>query len=274
MDINIVKKKMDEDGFIILEELISPQECQHFKSLLESDFERYSPFYPSSKNKTAHSLENKSNEKVVFNLQNKNLEYYKLFSHPEVIKVLDATLKPGSYKDSEPYHLMNTSARCPLPGAKGQQLHLDSNLSGCKVPIIVNVLWMLDDFTKENGATRVLKGSHLLNSYAEDGKTYPDEICAEAPKGSALIFNASLWHGGSDKITEGDRWAVILGYARWWVKPIFDFMRNMPLEIYNQLSDEQKDLLGYKSVPPLDEFTRQRRRSEFFEVPSDYKLPT
>ena len=87
-----------------------------------------------------------------------------------------------------------------------------------------------------------------------------------------LIFNANLWHGGSSKENDSSRWALVLGYARWFIKPSFDYMKNTPIKVYNKLSPKQKSLLGFNLVPPKDEFTRMRRRSEFFEKPEKYKL--
>ena len=46
------------------------------------------------------------------------------------------------------------------------------------------------------------------------------------------------------------RWAYALGYARWFIKPSFDYMRNTPSEIYNALDDNQKKLMGFYNVPP------------------------
>ena len=87
-----------------------------------------------------------------------------------------------------------------------------------------------------------------------------------------LIFNANLWHGGSSKKNDKSRWALVLGYARWFVKPSFDYMKNTPIKIYNQLTSKQKSLLGFDLIPPKDEFTRMRRRSEFYEIPDKFIL--
>jgi ectoine hydroxylase-related dioxygenase (phytanoyl-CoA dioxygenase family) len=268
-----IKQKIKSEGYVILESVLNEKECQLYKSLLEHDYKKYSPHYFGYGSKSNHGLDNKSSEKVVFNLHNKHLEYYDLFDHPIITSVLDSTLKDGSYMNAEPYHLLNNTARCPLENSKGQQLHLDSNLPGGDYPLIMVVLWMLDDFTENNGSTRIIPKSHKFTTYADNDVKYVSEYKVIAPKGSVIIYNAALWHGSSDKLTADDRWAVILGYGRWFIKPSFDFMKNMPHEIYNELTDERKDLLGYRSNPPKDEFTRMRRRSEVFDSPINYTLP-
>ncbi len=273
MNLEQVTKKIKEDGFAIIPNVISKERCEHFKQLLEEDVTKYSDHYYTPEKKSVHSLENKKNEKVVFNLHNKNMDWFELFENPTVISILDATLKEGSYKNQEPYNLLNISARSPLKGTGDQQLHLDSNLPGGDFPIIMVVLWMFDDFTKETGATRVVPGSHRATTYAEDNKVYENEVLAEGTQGSVLVYNASLWHGGGRNYTNNTRWGLVLGYGRWFIKPSFDFFKNTPKHIYDQMTDSQKDLLGFRSAPPADEFTRMRRRSDNFELPLPYNLP-
>ena len=274
MDIDQIVEKIKQNGFVVLPDIISKEKCEYFKQMLEEDFKKYSPHHYSPDTKSKHALENKQNEKVVFNLHNKNMEWFELFEHPAVISVLDVVLKEGSYKNQEPYHLLNISARSPLKSTGEQHLHLDSNLPGGDFPIIMVVLWMLDDFTKDTGATRIVPGSHKGTTYAEDNKVYDNEILAEGKQGSVLIYNGSLWHAGGKNHTDKTRWGLVLGYGRWFIKPSFDFLKNTPANIYDQMSDSQKDLLGFRSAPPVDEFTRMRRRSENFELPAPYTLPT
>ena len=88
-----------------------------------------------------------------------------------------------------------------------------------------------------------------------------------------IIFNGSCWHGSSAKKNDDDRWAIIYTYGRWFLKPSFDFNKNLPIEFYNKMSDTQKELMGYNFNPSKDEFTRIASRSKEFEDPSDYKLP-
>lgn len=266
--------KLDKDGFTLLPSLISREDCERFKSMLEEDYQRYSSSYANAGEVSAASLANKAGEKVVYNLHNKHIDWFKLFEHGAVLPLLDGLLKEGSYGKEEPYYLYDNSARCPLKGHPGQQLHSDSNLPGVNYCIIANVLWALDEFTLDNGATRVVPGSHRIRQFAEDGVRHPSEIRITAPQGSAIIFNANLWHGGAENNTDNTRWAVALGYARWFVKPSFDYMYNTPDSIYSLMTLNQKKLLGFNLLPPHDEFKRLRRRTDNPERPHDYRLPS
>ncbi|MDF3033471.1 MAG: hypothetical protein K0R76_425 [Alphaproteobacteria bacterium] len=266
-------KQIDINGFTLIPNILSDSDCENYKQMLERDYEKYSPLYCDADAAYLTSLAHKGGEKVVYNLHNKSLAWYTLFEHDVVLSILDVFLRKGSYQSQEPYYLNNISARCPLIGHPGQQLHLDSNLPGVNYCIIANVIWLFDDFTIDNGATRVVPGSHKWQFYAPDNANHKDEVRIIGRRGSVLIFNANLWHGGGENTNGHSRWALLLGYARWFVKPSYDFMQNMPHDIYNQLTDKQKDLLGFRLVPPKDEFTRQRRRSDNFEVPFNYNLP-
>jgi ectoine hydroxylase-related dioxygenase (phytanoyl-CoA dioxygenase family) len=66
----------------------------------------------------------------------------------------------------------------------------------------VNSIWLLDEFTAENGATRLVPGSHLVAGAASDhvsdpAGTHPNEVLVLAPAGTVAVFNAHLWHGGT-----------------------------------------------------------------------------
>jgi ectoine hydroxylase-related dioxygenase (phytanoyl-CoA dioxygenase family) len=73
----------------------------------------------------------------------------------------------------------------------------------------VNSVWLLDDFTPENGPTRLVPGTHVTGQVpkqvlADADAPHPSEIKVTAPAGSVLVFNGHLWHGGtqnhSDKL--------------------------------------------------------------------------
>ena len=269
-----LRSEIEREGYVVLPGLITEERCEQFREILEQNYEAYSPAYAGNTAASGHGLDDKSYEKVVYNLHNKDIAFFELFEHPEVLTVLNFMLTEGSYKNSEPYYLYNNCARCPQLGNPGQQLHSDSRMPGVNYCIVANVLWAIDDFTQDNGSTRVVPRSHKIKSFAEDGKTYENEIRLNVKKGSAIIFDANLWHGGGANIDGTSRWALTLGYARWFIKPAFDYMQNTPREIYDSLSQRSRKLLGLHLSPPRDEFTRIRSRADLPEIPQAYILPT
>lgn len=273
-DFDKALKAIDDHGYFVIQNAISPKETTNLKAMLERDHAKYSPFYVKSST-TKHGLNDKVYEKVVYNMHNKDVNYLPYLNHACYMPLIQKLLKDGSYGNSEPIHLLNISARCPLAGSPQQQLHLDSNLPGKNsFPLIMVVILMLDDFNSENGTTRLVPNSHKRDYYAEDGSTYNDEILLKAPAGSVLVFNGAMWHGGSSKKLSGSRWGIVLGFGRWFIKPSFDFSANTPENIYQELSAEQKELLGFNTNPPLDEFSRMTRKSTNYEwAGQNYQLP-
>ncbi len=273
MKISEAVENIKQHGYVVLEDVLSEQTCESYKSLLNRDYEKYATMYASS-NATDHGLNNKDREKIVYNLHNKDIRYFDLCDHPKVLPIIKDLLQEGSYQNSQPFNLQGFDARSPGPHTDAQQLHLDSNLPGQGgYPLLMVAIFMLDDFTVESGATRIVPGSHLRSDYAENNKKYDEELSVEAKKGSVLIFNGALWHGGGKKQNDASRWAVIPSYGRWFIKPAFNFSENIPAHIFEQLTDERKALLGLNSCPPKDEFTRVTRRSTKYEWQSNYDLP-
>ena len=138
---------------------------------------------------------------------------------------------------------------------------------------MVVVTIMLDDFTKLNGATRLIPKSHQKNTFPKNNKIYKQEKQILAPKGSVLIMDGGLWHGGGENIDGSSRWCLLFTYVRWFIKQAFNFSENIPIDIYKNLTEVQKALLGLNSNPPVDEFQRISAKSILPEHNENYKLP-
>ena len=81
---------------------------------------------------------------------------------------------------------------------------------------VCNSIWMLDDFTEENGATRVLPGSHTWRRLPEAGNTgaLPGEVLVTGKAGTVGIMNTHMWHGGTANRTDRCRRALHAFYTR------------------------------------------------------------
>jgi ectoine hydroxylase-related dioxygenase (phytanoyl-CoA dioxygenase family) len=137
------------------------------------------------------------------------------------------------------------------PQGEGQPLHLDQAESTPGTLVLINALHVIDDFTKENGATRLIPGSHLewCPRQPEDPVLEEKAIQIEAPAGSLLIFSGSLLHAGSKNSTDKPRRALHVAFCRSWVRPGWDFRRSAPRSFTKKLKTYQKELLGYYNRP-------------------------
>jgi hypothetical protein len=120
---------------------------------------------------------------------------------------------------SQPYCLGGLHGRNPLPGFGQQGLHSDCLRAPGNECILITALWMLDDFTPDNGATRVVPGSHLLTrplarDLAQPLARHPGEKIVTGRAGSVLMFNGYLWHSGRRNDSKGPRRAVQMGLRR------------------------------------------------------------
>jgi ectoine hydroxylase-related dioxygenase (phytanoyl-CoA dioxygenase family) len=120
---------------------------------------------------------------------------------------------------AQTYCLAGLHGRNPLPGFGQQGLHSDCLRGQDNECILITALWMLDDFTPDNGATRVVPGSHqitrlLPRDLAQPLAKHRDEKIIVGRAGSVLMFNGYLWHSGRRNESDGPRRAVQMGLRR------------------------------------------------------------
>jgi ectoine hydroxylase-related dioxygenase (phytanoyl-CoA dioxygenase family) len=115
------------------------------------------------------------------------------------------------------YHLLGRAFRAfppvgrdPVPGQGLQALHPDWGRAASEPCQAVTVLWLIDEFTATNGATRVVPGSHLIpkpvpKAMLQPEKKHPDQKVILAEAGSALVFSSHLLHSGTRNESDGHR---------------------------------------------------------------------
>lgn len=164
--------------------------------------------------------------------------------HPLVLGVLDQLLV--DYELSAPTGIQIG------PGEIAQALHPDDATYPIPRPhddLVVTVMWPLQDFTVENGATRIVPGSHrwVNERPGPDTETIP----AVMPAGSAMFYLGALWHGGGANQTDEPRLGVVLQYGRAWLRPIENHFLGVPPETVRELPERLQELLGYNICPPF-----------------------
>jgi ectoine hydroxylase-related dioxygenase (phytanoyl-CoA dioxygenase family) len=133
------------------------------------------------------------------------------------------------------------------PGQGAQVLHRDRLAWGGYIPREIepqfNTIFALTDFTKENGATRVVPGS---NHWAWDRRAEPEQICqAEMSAGSVLLYSGSVIHSGGENRSDNSRMGLNITYCLGWLRQEENQYLSCPPEVAKELSPDLQELLGY-----------------------------
>jgi ectoine hydroxylase-related dioxygenase (phytanoyl-CoA dioxygenase family) len=137
------------------------------------------------------------------------------------------------------------------PGENAQVLHRDvNNWPFFETPESpeVTVSWMLalGEFTKENGATNVVPGSHLWSDFSDRSCDHLVEHAEMAP-GSGLLYAGRTLHGGGAN-TSVDNWrmGMHVSHVVGWLTPEEALPIANPWEIVGKFSPEVQRRLGWR----------------------------
>ena len=133
------------------------------------------------------------------------------------------------------------------PGEPAQPIHADDQvmpLAKPHVATVCNTMWALTDFSEENGATRVVPGSHLADHSPVFGEDY-DSVAAEMPQGSVLVWHGSLWHGGGANRTDARRYGIAMNYCAGWVRQQENQQLGLPLDTVRGFEPRLQQLCGF-----------------------------
>ncbi len=146
--------------------------------------------------------------------------------------------------------LSSLNSRDAQPGKGLQGLHADwGRLETPGVYQVCNSLWLLDDFTAENGATRAVPGTHRSNKMpsevmANPADEHPGQQILIGKAGDVFVVNSHTWHGGTINRTTGQR-RVLHGYFCRRNQPQqLDQQKYLRSETWQQLSEAQRTVLG------------------------------
>lgn len=122
----------------------------------------------------------------------------------------------------------------------------------------VSALIAIDDFNEDNGATRLVPGSHRLPERPSDAYLERCSLAAACPAGSVLLFDAALFHAAGKNRSGRDRAAVNQQFTRSYFKQQIDYVRALGDEKLESLDERTKQVLGWytRVVTSLDEYYR------------------
>ncbi|QHE83415.1 phytanoyl-CoA dioxygenase family protein [Hydrogenophaga sp. BPS33] len=185
----------------------------------------------------------------VWNLLNKAPELIPLIEHPVVLPMVRHVMG----QDCTLHDFQSTSIG---PHTGGGAWHVDAPLGQIpeplpEFPLTLQNVWLLDDFTPDNGATRVMPRSHKLRKPPPWGSGPLDgEVTLTAPAGSIAIWLSNTWHRSGPNTTDRQRRAILCNYNVSWLRGFADFTTSLPSEVIPTLSNEARYLLGFAARAP------------------------
>jgi ectoine hydroxylase-related dioxygenase (phytanoyl-CoA dioxygenase family) len=172
----------------------------------------------------------------VWSLFNHGEVFLRLAELPSALGLVESALGPNVL-------VSNLSANMTGPGGTVMVPHWDQDWAERPWPyaLAAHVIWMLDDFTAENGATLVAPGSHLLDGPPPEGALVP----ATGSAGTALVIDGRTWHGtGTNTSLTAERIGILAYYCRPWVRQQENMALSMASEVRAGLDPMRRSLFG------------------------------
>jgi ectoine hydroxylase-related dioxygenase (phytanoyl-CoA dioxygenase family) len=204
---DVEQRQLDEEGYVVLPGLLS-------SDMLAALRDRIEQLFQLEGENAGSEFRTEPYARRLANLVDKGEVFQKVIAMPEVLEFVGHVLGPG-------YKLSSLNARSADPfSPEAQPLHCDAGaLPDEKGYSVCNTIWLLDDFTTENGATRIVPGSHLWGKLPQSvlenaSAPHPEEILVLGPAGSVVVMNTHAWHGGTANRTATPRRALHSFYCR------------------------------------------------------------
>jgi len=222
---------IEVDGYVILRYILPDAECDLLSRLTDEIWarENFGKIY-----------DDEPGVQFVPNLLKHSLSYERLVTEPRVLGAVQAMLGRDIWLD-------RIIGRRSDPGWGNQALHDLSRRRG-RPFFKTNAIWCLDEFTTLNGATRVIPGSHMtgepfLSRCTDPSLPHPDERVVTAPRGSVIVHNSHIIHGGTLNRSGGPRRSIHSAYTSRDVPPHTDW-NELPAGIRASLSAKTRELTG------------------------------
>src|SRR5229473_7120649 len=240
------RRKLDTDGYLVIERLMD--QC-----LLDQVSRRVDELFEQEGAQAGAEFKQEPHSRRLANLVDKGEVFERVIEAPRILDCMEHVLGPR-------FKLSSLNVRSADPdNGWSQPLHADSGaVADERGYWVCNSVWMLDDFTEDNGAIRMVPGSHRWGRAPEDElyAPHPEEILLTGRAGTVVVMNAHMWHGGTANRTAAHRRAMHVYYTRW-DKPQQQYQKRLVrASVQSRLSPSARKILALDD-PLNDELSSQ-----------------
>ncbi len=240
----------------MLENVLDPETLEQVRNRVEM-------LYEQEGENAGSEFRKEPGARRLANLVDKGEIFEHLITTPQILELVRHVLGPK-------VKLSSFNARSTDPFTQdAQPLHCDAGaVADGQGFWVCNTIWLLDDFTADNGATRVLPGSHQWSKLpgdvlADPGQPHPEEVMLLGKAGSVVVMNTHAWHGGTANRTANPRRALHAFYCRS-DKPQQQYQKRLLRpETQARLSQEVRQLLALDD-PENDRLSAPEQKSSGF----------
>ncbi|MHB8654427.1 MAG: phytanoyl-CoA dioxygenase family protein [Terriglobia bacterium] len=231
------KQALDREGYVALPGFMSAE-------MLGALRRRVEELFAAEGNQAGAEFKQEPQTLRLANLVNKGEIFEKVVAAPEILERVGHVLGPE-------FKLSSLNARSANPHSDWvQPLHCDVGaIADEKGNWVANTVWMLDDFTPENGALRVVPGSHQWKQLPQQALQdplgpHPAEKLITGAARTVVVMNAHVWHGGTANRTAAPRCALHAFYTRR-DKPQQQYQKKLlSADVQGRLSPEVRKILA------------------------------
>ncbi len=227
---------LEHDGYCVIEDVLSPGEVAAVRSRLVAvaQAEAAAAIH-------ADRREGPRNQRV-YALTHKGDEFIFLLEHPLLWTLMTHLLGPH-------FLLSSITANIAGPGGQAMSLHPDQAYippPWPPYPLVANIMWMLDDFTQTNGATRFVPGSHRQTSRGPvDQAVALDAVPVTGRAGSVLCFDGRVLHQtGANTTADTLRHGILTYCCKPWIRQQENSSLSIPEPLWPRLSAQVRQLVG------------------------------
>lgn len=250
-DPDLVHSAFQADGVVIVEELLDEATVHHMNEEVAEAMATASPETPLF-DPVMEQFYGPSTRQVTGAAAISPTFATEVMCHPLLLALCDRVLLPSCAR----YQLNLGHLIQRDPGAENQWLHRDevvwSDVPRPRPEVQLASVVAFVDFTRDNGATRIIPGSHRwpdreLSPVEQMRQPPPEELIefAEMPAGSAVVYSGGTIHGAGGNVTTGSRLGAHLSYCLGWLRTEENNYLAVPPSVAATLPRTAQELLGY-----------------------------
>ena len=232
---SLVKEIVEETGYVILPDLITPEEAKIARARV---------LQLANQERQTGELVIQGAKERLYGLIYKGKIFRQLVQHPQILTLIQAIL-------GEDIILGGFSAHILHPQGERMGIHVDYPYWAMTPPyapypiLEIQVIWLVEDFTEENGAPLFVPSSHKLATKPnlQQFEQTAQKITGKA--GSAIISHGLCWHDTSVNLTDNPRVSILGNYTPQYIHPLENHSFAYQAEVLEQATPQLKHLLRH-----------------------------